>query len=136
MKAYKYLKFNLFFILSVLLLVGCTNTDGNKTQTVVAGPDTSQPITDIVKQDPVKPRSYIIEIKNMEFVPAELEVHSGDTVLWINKDLVVHDITQENKAWASGPLPSDSSYKKVITNSDAYYCSIHVIMRGNLTVKQ
>lgn len=82
-----------------------------------------------------KPKSHIVEIKDMKFQPAELTVNKGDTVIWINKDIVPHDVTEINKAWASPPLKTGNSWKKVITKSDSYYCSIHVVMKGKLIVK-
>ena len=75
------------------------------------------------------------EIKDVKFKPDELKVHNGDTVTWINKDIVVHDVTEENKARASPPLSTDASWKKVITKSDSYYCSIHVMEKGTLIVE-
>lgn len=72
----------------------------------------------------------------MKFVPADLNVHKGDTVLWINKDIVAHDVTETNKAWASPTLPNDASFKKVITTNETYYCSIHLIMTGKVLVEE
>ena len=113
MKVLNSIKSSIFFFLSFMLFVGCTNQDSYSAY---------------------KPQTHIVEITGMKFVPAELEVHKGDTVVWINKDLVVHDVTEDNKAWASPPLASESSWKKAITQSDTYYCSVHVIMKGKLTV--
>lgn len=122
MKAHKFTKIGLSLFIILLILVGCNNPDSNKTQTPIVDQDTTQSQPDIIREDTAKPRSYTVEIKDMEFQPADLKVHAGDTVTWVNKDLVVHDVTQENKVWASAPLPSDSSFKKIITQSDAYYC--------------
>ncbi len=79
---------------------------------------------------------HTVEIKQMKFVPAELTVHMGDTVMWVNKDLVAHDATEENKKlWTSGPIALGESWSKVVTESADYYCSIHVVMKGKLTVE-
>ncbi len=82
------------------------------------------------------PQTHVIEIKDMKFQPAELKIHQGDTVIWINKDIVAHDVTEENKAWASPPLNADATWKKAITKSESYYCSIHVVMKGILIVEE
>lgn len=110
MKAFNSIKGSIFFFLSCMLFVGCTN------------------------QESYQPQTHIVEIIGMKFTPTDLKVHKGDTVVWVNKDLVVHDVTEDNKAWASPPLASESSWKKAITKSDTYYCSVHVIMKGKLTV--
>ncbi len=82
-----------------------------------------------------KPKSHIVEIKDMKFQPTELTVNRGDTVIWINKDIVPHDVTEENKAWASPVLSNDDTWEKVITKSDSYYCSLHLVMKGKLIIK-
>lgn len=81
------------------------------------------------------PKTYVVEIKDMQFQPAQLTVNKGDTVVWINKDIVLHDVTEINKAWASPPLPQDAEWKKVITKSESYFCSIHMVMKGELIVE-
>ena len=71
----------------------------------------------------------------MKFQPAELTVNKGDTVIWINKDIVPHDITEINRAWASPLLNTGDTWEKVVTESASYFCSIHVVMKGKLIVK-
>lgn len=112
MKTFNFIKSGLFLLLSVLIFVGCNN------------------------QDSYQPQKHTVEIKDMKFQPEDIIVHKGDTVVWINKDIVAHDVTEENKAWGSPPIASDSSWKKVITQSDSYYCSIHLIMKGKITVEE
>lgn len=111
MKAFIFFKGSLLFVLLALLFVGCSN------------------------KEPYIPQTHIVEIKDMKFQPADLTVHIGDTVIWVNKDIVAHDVTQDNKDWASPPLASEATWKKEVTMSDAYYCSIHVVMKGKLTVE-
>lgn len=113
MKAFSSFKSSAFLFVSMLIFVGCNNKQSNYT-----------------------PQTHIVEIKDMQFQPANLQVHKGDTVIWINKDIVAHDVTEQNKAWASPALANEASWKKAITKSDSYYCSIHVIMKGKLTVEE
>jgi hypothetical protein len=92
MKINNSIRIGIFFLLPVLLLVyGCNSRAG------------------------YTPQNHVVEIKDMKFQPAGLKVHKGDTVTWINKDIVVHDVTQQNKAWASPPIMPDATWKKVIT---------------------
>jgi plastocyanin len=82
------------------------------------------------------PRSYIVEIKQMKFQPAELIIQKGDTVVWINNDMVAHDVTeQSNKAWTSSLMPVGQSWSLVVDQTADYYCSIHVVMKGKLIVQ-
>ena len=82
------------------------------------------------------PKVHTVEIKQMKFQPAELIVQKGDTVVWINNDIVAHDVTEElSKAWTSSLMPIGKSWSLVATQSADYYCSIHLVMKGKLIVQ-
>ena len=79
---------------------------------------------------------YTIEIKQMKFQPAEITVEKGDTVIWINKDLVAHDVTElPDKSWSSSVLDPNKSWSYVVQQSADYFCSIHQIMKGKIIVQ-
>lgn len=87
-------------------------------------------------KEKIIPKSYTVEIKAMQFQPAELSLQKGDTVRFVNQDMLVHNVTEEkNKAWASQPLATGDSYKMVVNESSDYYCSLHPVMKGKLVVK-
>ena len=80
---------------------------------------------------------HTVEIKQMKFEPTELKLHKGDTVLWINKDITDHDVTEETKnAWTSSKLTMGKSWSMVVKESVDYFCSIHLVMKGKLIVEQ
>lgn len=82
------------------------------------------------------PKVYNVEIKQMQFQPGELTLQKGDTIVWINHDIVAHDVTEEkDKLWTSGPLAPGESWSLVVTQSADYYCSIHVVMKGKVLVQ-
>jgi plastocyanin len=90
----------------------------------------SQPVKKIA------PKSYTVEIKAMQFQPAELSVKKGDTVLFVNHDMLVHNVTEEKtKAWGSPSLAPDDSYQIVVNESSEYYCSLHPVMKGKLVAE-
>jgi|SRR5215217_3137821 len=83
-----------------------------------------------------KPQTYMVEIKQMQFQPAVLQLHKNDTVLFINRDMVAHTATEAtSKSWSSPTLPSDSSWKVAIGQSADYYCTIHPVMKGKIVVQ-
>lgn len=103
----------LVFVLAGFILTGCTDPEFQNL-----------------------PGSYIVEIKAMQFQPAEIVVHKGDTVLFVNKDMFVHNVTEaKTKAWASQSLSFDDSYRLLVTESADYYCSLHPVMKGKLMVE-
>src|SRR5690606_27965200 len=66
-----------------------------------------------------KPTAHTVKISGMKFIPNELTVKKGDTVVWVNKDFYDHDVTDErNKAWGSGPFGQNKSWSKVITTDE------------------
>lgn len=82
------------------------------------------------------PKTYTVEIKDMKFVPADIKVEKGDTVLFVNKDMVAHDVTEQaTKAWSSSPIPAGGSWKMAVTDEADYYCSIHEVMKGKIELK-
>ena len=79
---------------------------------------------------------YVIEIKQMQFQPALLKVHAGDTIEWVNHDFVTHDVTEEtHKDWSSSPLAAGASWRMVANKNADYYCSIHQVMKGKLVIE-
>jgi len=90
----------------------------------------------VTETEKVIPKVHTVEIKQMKFQPAELVVQKGDKVVWINNDIVAHDVTEESrKAWTSLLMPVGKSWSMVVTESADYYCSIHVVMKGKLVVQ-
>ena len=78
-----------------------------------------------------------VKIVAMKFVPAELTVTSGTTIVFINNDMVTHDITEEaTKAWSSGLIVPSKQWSMTADKSANYYCSIHAVMKGKIIVRQ
>lgn len=82
------------------------------------------------------PEAHTIEISEMKFHPEKITVQIGDTVIWVNHDMVTHCITEEvTKAWTSANIPHDSSWKMVVKTSADYFCAIHQVMKGKIVVE-
>jgi plastocyanin len=137
-----------FFVLFIFFLMNsCNSTTNNDTPTVQAeeypefikNESLTAPVTENVKLDSTLKNTssfHTVEIKQMKFQPNELKLHKGDTVLWINKDITDHDVTEETKkAWTSSKLPIGKSWSKVVEESANYFCSLHVVMKGKLIVE-
>ena len=85
---------------------------------------------------PHKPKLVKVDIRNMKFVPDTVTVSKGDTIIWVNNDMVVHDVTEQpSKAWSSGPMAMGASWKMVVTDGADYYCSIHAVMKGKIELE-
>lgn len=107
-------------IIGCFLLMGTSCSDRKKSSASKAEPVTHQVI-----------------IEQMKFQPAELTIHKGDTVIWINKGIVVHDITEaQSQAWTSDSLAVEEIWKMVPDKSFSYICSIHPTMKGEVIVEE
>lgn len=83
------------------------------------------------------PRRHVVEIRAMTFQPAELTVAPGDTVVWVNRDIVPHTATAGGEnGWDTNILaPGDSGRYVVEGDADrSYVCSLHLGMQGRLIV--
>lgn len=79
---------------------------------------------------------YTVEIKNMKFVPDSITVKKGDEVVFVNRDMVTHCVTEEKtKAWTSSAIPAGESFLLVANESSQYYCALHTVMKGKIIVK-
>lgn len=140
-------RYGLFVLFAFFLINGCDSSSNNGTPPEYSEeyPDlrkeenSTAPITESSNSDftPKNTSSFhTVEIKQMKFQPNELKVHKGDTVLWINKDITDHDVTEETKkAWTSSKLSMGESWTKVVNESAEYFCSLHVVMKGKLIVE-
>ncbi|HTO15122.1 MAG TPA: plastocyanin/azurin family copper-binding protein [Edaphocola sp.] len=80
-------------------------------------------------------KTHYVTIEEMKFNPEILEVKKGDEIVFTNKDIVPHDVTEVNKAFQSPTLNSDDSWKMKAEKSVDYFCSIHLVMKGKIIVK-
>lgn len=83
------------------------------------------------------PRTHTVEIRGFAYVPATLSVAVGDTVVWINRDVVPHTATRDAAAWDSGTIDAEASWSLVAgaPGSQPYFCVFHPTMRGELIVR-
>jgi len=79
---------------------------------------------------------HSIEMAQMKFYPAELKVKKGDKIVFVNHDIVTHDVTEEaTKAWNSSPMMEGQIWILEATGTVNYHCSIHPVMKGKIIVE-
>jgi plastocyanin len=76
-----------------------------------------------------------ITVQNLVNVPAEATAKVGDTIEWINKDVLAHTATARNGDWdvMIGPNKTGRVVLKKAGTVE-YYCKFHPNMTGRLTV--
>jgi plastocyanin len=83
---------------------------------------------------------HTIEIATFAFDPAEIEISSGDTIKWINRDGTRHSAKRTiAPAFDTGLLSRDEQSEGVTIEASAgetlkYFCDPHPHMIGTLKV--
>jgi plastocyanin len=77
-----------------------------------------------------------ITMENLVIAPAQVSVKVGDTIEWINKDVLAHTATARNGDW-DVMLPAKKSGTLVLKKPGTieYYCRFHPNMKATLTVE-
>ena len=114
---------DVLLLLPLLVLMGCFGGSEKKSSGSQAVEDKG-------------PAVYSIEMSQMKFHPAELTVQKGDSVVFVNHDIVTHDVTEESsKAWNSSPMAEGQTWTLVASESVNFFCSIHPVMKGKIVVE-
>lgn len=79
-------------------------------------------------------RRIVIEIQSFQFVPSNVSVRPGDTVVWKNKDIVPHTATAKDASWDSGSIDAGGEVEVVVGAQwgASYYCAFHPSMTATL----
>ena len=90
----------------------------------------------LASQAPATAATRTIEIDAMAFAPPSVTVRRGDTVVWVNRDLVPHTATA-GKVFDSGAIAPGRSWTTIAKTPGRhdYVCTLHPTMRASLLVE-
>ena len=76
-----------------------------------------------------------ITIDKLVYMPVEAKAKVGDTVEWINKDVIAHTATARNGDWDVTIAPQKTA-RVVLRKAGAvdYYCRFHPNMKARVIV--
>ena len=74
-----------------------------------------------------KPVTHTVTIDGARFSPADLTVRAGDTIVWVNNDILAHTATARNGAFDSKVIEPGKRWKFVVKQKGnfEYTCSFH-----------
>jgi plastocyanin len=80
--------------------------------------------------------TYTIVMDKMKFGPVPAQLHKGDTIVWVNKDMFRHTATAADHSFDVDLMPGKMA-KTVLTRTGAiaFVCRFHPNMKGVLQVK-
>jgi plastocyanin len=82
-------------------------------------------------------RTYWIVVEDMTFKPQVLALRRGDRVIWLNRDLFAHTVTQAGGLFDSKELKPGATWTWAAGTSGTfpYVCAFHPTMKGKLVVR-
>ena len=81
---------------------------------------------------------HLVEMKGVAFQPGTIAAHVGDTVVWINHDIVAHSATaSDTLILNSAPIAPGDSTRLVVRRAGSinYHCALHPTMVGMISVQ-
>ena len=87
--------------------------------------------------DQRKPNTHTVSIEGMRFQPEALTAAPGDTIVWVNKDIVPHTATSKTGSFDSKLIQVDKSWTYTVRTKGnfAYICTFHPTMKAMLRVE-
>jgi plastocyanin len=93
---------------------------------------------DTAEEDaPRRGRQHTVRIEGMVFQPKTIAIAAGDSVVWINKDLVPHAAASSGAGFDSKVLQFNESFARTFVSAGEfeYVCPFHPAMKGTLQVR-
>ena len=90
----------------------------------------------LASQAAAAPRTYTVVIDKLKFGPLPAGLHKGDSVIWVNRDILRHSATATDHSFDIDLMPGKAG-KTMLNKSGAiaFVCRYHPGMRGVLQVK-
>ena len=83
----------------------------------------------------VPAREHVIPIAAMRFGAVPAGIKAGDTILWVNRDIVPHTATARDRSFDVTVQPRQSARVTLgRAGTFAFYCRFHPAMQGVLRV--
>jgi len=75
-----------------------------------------------------------VTIEKLAFLPAEIEIKSGETIEWTNKDPFAHTATVKGGWEVMIPPGKTATHLATADDSVDYYCRFHPNMKGRIRI--
>jgi plastocyanin len=82
------------------------------------------------------PATYTVVIEKMKFGPLPANLHAGDTIVWVNRDMFLHSATARDGSFNVN-LPPRTSARSIVPRKGAvaFFCRYHPGMTGVLQAR-
>lgn len=78
-----------------------------------------------------------VEIRELAYGREEIRVAPGTTVTWVNRDPLVHTVTDDDGSFDSDSIEPDASWSRTFDENGtfSYHCTPHPFMTGRVVVQ-
>ena len=78
-----------------------------------------------------------VDTKNFAYMPSEISVAAGTTVVFKNSDSVAHTVSATDESFDSGDMAPGASWSHLFAKAGTYtyLCTYHRYMQGTVIVK-
>lgn len=79
-----------------------------------------------------------VDIARFAFMPKEITVAPGTTVVWVNHDETPHTVAAPGHGFVSKALDTDDRYEHTFADEGdvPYFCTVHPFMTGVVHVRK
>jgi plastocyanin len=83
---------------------------------------------------PARAETITVTVEKLVFSPADIEARVGDTIEWVNNDVLAHTATVKG-SW-DVMIPPKKSARLMLKKAESveYFCRFHPNMKGRVTV--
>ena len=88
-------------------------------------------------QGAAKSQEVVVKIDNFSYMPHDITVAAGTTVIWVNNDDLPHTVVSTTDAFKSKALDTDDKFSVKFDKPGTYeyFCSIHPKMTAKVIVQ-
>jgi plastocyanin len=88
-------------------------------------------------QGAAKSQEVVVKIDNFSYMPHDITVAAGTTIIWVNNDDIPHTVVSTTDVFKSRALDTDDkfSFKFDKPGTYEYFCSIHPKMTAKVIVQ-
>jgi plastocyanin len=88
-------------------------------------------------QGAAKSQEVVVKIDNFSYMPHDLTVGAGTTIIWVNNDDIPHTVVSTTDLFKSKALDTDDKFSFTFDKPGTYeyFCSIHPKMTAKVIVQ-
>jgi len=81
--------------------------------------------------------TVVVDMKQLAYEPARIEVRAGTTVVWTNNAPLPHTVTADDSSFDSGTIEVGKRWARTFARAGtyAYHCTPHPFMKGVVVVR-